>query len=203
MHFRVGSRIPVTFKTKLYVLTVNNSFQSLHIFCHKEFYLRCYMMLELNIVTLSTKILEGIGWHWTKSSTNLGKIWKTHSPRCPKKHFQRFFGITFYAFNTKWTKGAPPFDFIKCNLIWKSAYKIKYIIQINGGLMFFGNWGIWFIQIFFLSCGEKSCDNKEYSPENSKSCHELWPVSWTLEYVKQWYLKIMILVPRLLKHVCC
>ena len=37
-------------------------------------------------------------------------------------------------------KGTQPFDFIKHN--WKSAYRIKYIIQINGGLiMVFENWG--------------------------------------------------------------
>ena len=29
MHFRVGSRSPLAFKTKLYVTTVNNSFQPL------------------------------------------------------------------------------------------------------------------------------------------------------------------------------
>ena len=42
-------------------------------------------------------------------------------------------------------KGTQPFDFIKHNLIQKSVYKIKCIIQTDGGLiMFFGNWGIFF-----------------------------------------------------------
>ena len=51
MHFRVRSRSPVTFKTKLYVTTVNNSFQPLPIFRHKELHLRCCIGLELSIVT--------------------------------------------------------------------------------------------------------------------------------------------------------
>ena len=33
-------------------------------------------------------------------------------------------------------KGAEQFDFIRCNLIQKSAYKVKYISQISGGLFF-------------------------------------------------------------------
>ena len=38
------------------------------------------------------------------------------------------------------SKGTQPFDFIKLNVIRKLAYNIKYIDQINGGLiMFFAN----------------------------------------------------------------
>ena len=44
-------RSPVTFKMKLYVTTVNNSFQPLTIFSHKELHLRCHIGPELNIVT--------------------------------------------------------------------------------------------------------------------------------------------------------
>ena len=29
------------------------------------------------------------------------------------------------------------FDSIKLKVIWKSAYKVKYIIQVNGGLILF------------------------------------------------------------------
>ena len=37
-------------------------------------------------------------------------------------------------------KGTQPFDFIKRNVIRKVAHKVKYISQINGGLiMFFAN----------------------------------------------------------------
>ena len=49
MHFRVRSRNHVTFKTKLYVTTVNNSFQPLPNFCHKELHLRCCIGFGLNI----------------------------------------------------------------------------------------------------------------------------------------------------------
>ena len=42
-------------------------------------------------------------------------------------------------------KGAQPFDFIKCNVICKSAYKFRYITEINGGLLLlYGNWRIKF-----------------------------------------------------------
>ena len=58
MYFRVRSRSPVTFKMKLYVTRVNNSFQLLLFFFHKELHLRCCKGLELNIVTWSTKILK-------------------------------------------------------------------------------------------------------------------------------------------------
>ena len=49
IHFRVRSRSPVTFKIKPCVTTVNNSFQPLPIFCHKELHFRCNIGLELNI----------------------------------------------------------------------------------------------------------------------------------------------------------
>ena len=49
MHFRVRSRNPVIITTKLYVTTINNSFQPLPNFCHKELHRRCCVGLELNI----------------------------------------------------------------------------------------------------------------------------------------------------------
>ena len=61
MLFRVRSRNPVTFKTDLRVTSVNNSFQSFPIFCHKELHLTCCIEIESNIVTWSTKILKGVG----------------------------------------------------------------------------------------------------------------------------------------------
>ena len=68
--------------------------------------LRGHIELDLSIVTWSTKILKDIGGtplpymiEW-----NLGRIWKTHLPRCPKITFPDVFQITFYAFNIKWTK---------------------------------------------------------------------------------------------------
>ena len=46
MHFTIRSRGPVTFNTKLHVTTVNNSFQPLAIFCHKELHLKCCIGLQ-------------------------------------------------------------------------------------------------------------------------------------------------------------
>ena len=91
-------RSPVTFKTKLYVTTVNNNFQPLPIFCHKELHLRCCIGLELNIVTWYTKILKGIGGHSHQMphhmiKCNLEKIWKTNPCRCPKNTLPEIFCI--------------------------------------------------------------------------------------------------------------
>ena len=99
MHFRVGSRNPAIFNMKLYRTTVNNSFQSLPIFHHKELHLRCCIGLALNFLTWFTKILEDI---WAHSSLpapmieySLGKIWKTHPPRCSKNTYLEVFSIKF------------------------------------------------------------------------------------------------------------
>ena len=35
------------------------------------------------------------------------------------------------------SKNTEPFDFIKCNVIQKLAYEVKYIDEINGGLIVF------------------------------------------------------------------
>ena len=105
MDFRVRSRSPVTFKRKLYVTTVNNSFQSLPIFYHKELQLRCCIGLDLNNVTWSTKILKGTGDHpsptpsplythihtHTLSSATLGKYLKLTLLDALTTHLQRFF----------------------------------------------------------------------------------------------------------------
>ena len=63
MHFWVRSRSLVTFKIKPYITTVNSSFQSLTIFCHKKLHLRCCIGLKFDIVIWSTKILKGIMRH--------------------------------------------------------------------------------------------------------------------------------------------
>ena len=46
MDFRVGSRTPIICR-KLYVATVNNSFQTLPIFCHKELHLSGHIRFDL------------------------------------------------------------------------------------------------------------------------------------------------------------
>ena len=61
MSYRDGSRSPVTFKTKLSVRTVNNSFQLFFIFCHKELHLRRCIGLEWNIVIGPMEIQGALG----------------------------------------------------------------------------------------------------------------------------------------------
>ena len=88
---------------------------------------------------------------------NLGKMWKTRSPRCPKNTFPKFFALRFLRLisnglngvniNSLWlcykflcrifSKSKQPIDFIKPNVIRKLAYKVKYISQINEGLIMF------------------------------------------------------------------
>ena len=96
MYFRVRSRSLVTFKTKLYVTTVNTSFQPLFISCHKEFYLSYFIGLELNIVTWYTKILKSIGSQIT---------------------FPEVLAINYVDFSflrsTVFSHGTSPFDLIK------------------------------------------------------------------------------------------
>ena len=56
MQFRVRSRRPILFKTKLYV-TINNSFQPLHIFHYKELHLSCFIGLKLSPTPQSSATL--------------------------------------------------------------------------------------------------------------------------------------------------
>ena len=90
------------------------------------------------------------------------KIWKTRSPRCPERQFSDIFHIklsSFFAFNIKWSKWShyqpnevdcdivvnlcvvylvKPHShlvIIKPSVIRKLAYKVKYISEINGGLI--------------------------------------------------------------------
>ena len=109
-------------------------------------------------------------WIKSWSSTVLGKYEKlTHSPRSPKIHFQRFFTLSFLQC-TEWSlcqligvgcgivvnlcyifsKATQPFDFIKPNIFGKLAYKVKYISQINVGLIW--NLRIRFFQISWPNC---------------------------------------------------
>ena len=61
MCFRIRPRSPVTFKMKLFVTTVNNCFQLFHIFCNKEFHLRCCIgPWTLDIAAWPTKIPKSI-----------------------------------------------------------------------------------------------------------------------------------------------
>ena len=85
---------PVTFKTKLFETTVK-SFQPLLIFCYKENHLRCYIGLELNIVTWFKKILKGIGEHPPCAIATLGEYEKFTLLDALKIHSQCFFTLSF------------------------------------------------------------------------------------------------------------
>ena len=104
-----------------------------------------------NIVTWSTKIIKGIGFHLPRSSAVLGKYEKLTFMDALKVHFQRFFRDQMEFISTHWhrlrhfckfmwsifTKATQSLDFIKPNLIRKLAHKVKYINQINGVLIMF------------------------------------------------------------------
>ena len=110
MHFRVWSRTPVTFKIKLYVKTVKNSFQLLPIFCYKELHLRGRIGLDLkysndpqcDMIHKNSKGTGGTPLLLVKS--NLGKILKTHPPRYPINISPVVCRIKLCTFNIKWTK---------------------------------------------------------------------------------------------------
>ena len=74
--FIVGFRNPAIFNMKLYGTTVNNNFQSLPIFCHKELHLRCCIGRALNFVTSFTKILKDIGAHFSLPPHVRVQLWE-------------------------------------------------------------------------------------------------------------------------------
>ena len=86
----------VTYKTKLFVTTVNNSFQLFPIYCHKELHLICCIGLELNIATRSTKILRGIGGGGTHTWPSVWKYERLTLPNALKIHFLRFSVLIFF-----------------------------------------------------------------------------------------------------------
>ena len=104
--------------------------------CHQKLHLRWYIGLELNFVKWSTKILKGFGGHppsW--SSAVLKKYEKRTLLDALKIHFQRFFTLN-YGYDV-FSKATKPFDFIKPNVIQKFDNKLKYISEINEGLIMF------------------------------------------------------------------
>ena len=80
----------ITFKTKLYVTTVNSIFQPLPTFCHKQLYPRCCVGFELNTVIKSIK--------------NSEMYWGHAPPRCPKNTFSEVVHIKFFALKINRTK---------------------------------------------------------------------------------------------------
>ena len=103
MRSRVRSRRPLIFPAKLYLFNISQQqFSGINLFCHEELHLRCYIELELNIVTWSTKILKGIGVPPTSwSSATLGKYEKLIHFNILKIHFQRFYALTLICINSQ------------------------------------------------------------------------------------------------------
>ena len=91
MDLRVGSRSPVTFKMMLYVITVNNSFQPLPIFCHKELRLRCCMHRTwIEFCNMIHKDCERYWWSSPSLSATLAKYEKLTLLDALKIDFRRF-----------------------------------------------------------------------------------------------------------------
>ena len=69
-------------KSRTMIITVWDLFllYFCNFFCLKNFHLKYFIGLELNILTWSTKVLKGIGC----KPYDLEKIWKIHPPRRPK-----------------------------------------------------------------------------------------------------------------------
>ena len=82
-------------------------------------------------------------------------------------------------------KGAQPFDFIKCNVICKSAYKFRYITEINGGLLLlYGNWRIKFFWNNWLDCeqyGKKQYKTSKFDwmPDNIRTDKIILAAIWS------------------------
>ena len=58
---------------------------------------------------------------------NLGKIWKTHSPRYHENIFpEAFYIIKFFAFNINWTKWSYQFIDTDCGFFIKFCEPFKY-----------------------------------------------------------------------------
>ena len=94
MCFRVGSRNPVTFKTKL-CKSIQQLFPAISCLCHKELHLRCCIGLKLNIVTWSMEILKGIGRHPHDRMQPWGKYEKLILLHALKIHLERFLALNF------------------------------------------------------------------------------------------------------------
>ena len=126
MHFRVRSRSPLISMTKLYVATVNGS----RSFAPSQMLHRA-LTEYCNMVHENFKMYQGsphppntTHYKWTK--------WSQYQ----FIYMDCGFVINFCSI---FSKGTEPFDFFKHNVIRKSACKVKYISQINRGLMFFAS----------------------------------------------------------------
>ena len=92
MHFRIGSKGPVTFKTRLYGTTVKTVSSRYLFFVRKNSIL--YVAEGLNwILYYNRKSSKSYQGTLLTIQCNLEKIWKTHPPRCPKNTFPEILRI--------------------------------------------------------------------------------------------------------------
>ena len=89
MHFRVGSRSPVTFRTKLYVTTVNSSFQPLPVLVTKSSLLDAAKAYTeyYNMIHKNSKRYQGA------LTMTLKKYERLTFLDALKIHFQKFFAL--------------------------------------------------------------------------------------------------------------
>ena len=91
MHFRVRSRSPVTFKTKLYVATVNNSFQQVapSYMLHRAWIEYCNMIYK----TFKKVVRVPPSQTHTHYQVQPWENMVTRPPRCPKNKIPEVFHI--------------------------------------------------------------------------------------------------------------
>ena len=100
LNLNLSKDFKVGFKMKLSVTTVNNSFQPLPIFCHKELCFRSCIRAWIECCKIIHK----------SSKRTLGQppsphYWAQPSQRCPKNIFPVGFCFKLsFRFNNKWTK---------------------------------------------------------------------------------------------------
>ena len=105
----------------------------------------CYVWVKQS--TESTELISRYNWLWKQivgfvilyfKKILIAHIFEKHTKKSWSLRTQ--FKIEFLLLLTDHkSKGTQPFDFLKPSIIWKLAYKVKCIGQINGGLMFFQN----------------------------------------------------------------
>ena len=96
MRFQVRSKSSATFTTKLSVTTVNYRSQLLLFFITKSSILDRAWTKYCNIIHEHSKRCWGATF---MIESSFRKIWKAHSPRCPKIHFHRVFAMHFHRFS--------------------------------------------------------------------------------------------------------
>ena len=120
-------RSPVTFKTKLSITTINNSYQLLAFLSQGAPSLMLFKVWSANILERIGEQSHDQVYCWENMEKSLSQM--------PQNYISRVFHIDVDCCIVKPNNHL--FDFIKPNLIQNSAYKVKYISQINGCFIMF------------------------------------------------------------------